>query len=55
MDAPGRFMNTRTKGGAKEEFELKKQGVDEDTLEYYNTKLQLNLVKGQRFWKQLFW
>ena len=31
----GRFMNPRTKGGAKEEFEKKKQGVDEDALEYY--------------------
>ena len=39
----GRFMNARTKGGAKEEFEHKKQGVDEDALEYYNTKLQFYL------------
>ena len=39
----GRFMNTRTKGGAKEEFEQKKQGVNEDTLEYYDTKLQFYL------------
>ena len=39
----GRFMNTRTKGGAKEEFEQKKQGVSENTLEYYDTKLQLYL------------
>ena len=39
----GRFMNARTKGGAKEEFESKKQGVNEDTLEYYDTKLQLYL------------
>ena len=31
----GRFMNARTKGGAKEEFERKKQGVEEDALEYY--------------------
>ena len=29
----GRFMNARTKGGAKEEFEHKKQGVEEDALE----------------------
>ena len=36
-------MNARTKGGAKEEFEQKKQGADEDTLEYYDTKLQLYL------------
>ena len=39
----GRFMNTRTKGGAKEEFEQKKQGADKDALEYYNTKLHLYL------------
>ena len=39
----GRFMNARTKGGAKEEFEQKKQGADEDALEYYNTKMQLYL------------
>ena len=39
----GRFMNTRTKGGAKEEFEHKKHRVDEDTLEYYDMKLQLYL------------
>ena len=39
----GRFMNTRTKGGAKEEFKQKRQGVDEDALEYYNKKLQLYL------------
>ena len=32
----GRFMNARTKGGAKEDFEHKKQGVDKDALEYYN-------------------
>ena len=30
----GRFMNAWTKGGAKEEFEQKKQGADEETLEY---------------------
>ena len=36
-------MNTRRKGGAKEEFEQKKQGADEDALEYYDTKLQLYL------------
>ena len=36
-------MNARTKGGAKEEFEQKKQGADEDALEYYVTKLQLYL------------
>ena len=41
----GRFMNARMKGGAKEEFEHKKQGVDEDALEYYDTKLQLYLHK----------
>ena len=39
----GSFMNAKTKGGAKEEFEQKKQGVSEDTLEYYDTKLQLYL------------
>ena len=39
----GKFMNARTKGGAKEEFEQKKQGADEDALEYYDTKLQLYL------------
>ena len=39
----GRFMNARTKGGAKEEFENKKQGINEDALEYYDTKLQLYL------------
>ena len=39
----GRFMRARTKGGAKEELEQKKQGVNEDTLEYYDTKLQLYL------------
>ena len=47
----GRFMNARTKGGAKEEFEHKKQGVEEDALEYYDTKLQLYLHaydKGER-------
>ena len=36
-------MNARTKGGAKEEFEQKKQGVNKDALEYYYTKLQLYL------------
>ena len=36
-------MNERTKGGTKQEFEHKKQGVNEDTLEYYDTKLQLYL------------
>ena len=36
-------MNAWTKGGAKEEFEQKKQGVNEDALEYYDTKLQLYL------------
>ena len=39
----GRFMNARPKGGAKEEFKEKKQGVNEDALEYYDTKLQLYL------------
>ena len=39
----GRFMNARTKGGAKEEFERKKQGVEEDALDYFDTKLQLYL------------
>ena len=38
----GRFMNARTKVGAKEDFEQKKQGVS-DTLEYCDTKMQLNL------------
>ena len=37
----GRFMKARTKRGAKEEFEKKKQGVNEDALEYYDSKLQL--------------
>ena len=37
----GRFMNARTKGGVKQEFEHKKQGLNEDALEYYDTKLQL--------------
>ena len=41
----GRFMNARTKEGAKEEFEHKKQGVDKDALEYYHMKLQLYLHK----------
>ena len=36
----GRFMNARKKGGAKEEFKSRKQGVNEDALEYYDTKLQ---------------
>ena len=47
----GRFMNTRTNEGAKQEFEQKKQGVNEDTLEYYDTKLQLYLYandEGER-------
>ena len=35
----GRFMNARTKGGAKQEFKLKKQRVNEDALEYSDTKL----------------
>ena len=39
----GRFMNARRRGGAKQEFEQKKQGVNKDTLEYYDTKLQLYL------------
>ena len=39
----GRFMNARTKEGAKQEFEQKKLGVNEDTLEYYDAKLQLYL------------
>ena len=39
----GRFMNSRTKGGAKEEIEQRKQRVNEDALEYYDTKLQLYL------------
>ena len=39
----GRFMSARTKGGAKQEFEQTKQGLKKDTLEYYNTKLQLYL------------
>ena len=39
----GRFMNTRTKEGAKEEFKSRKQAVNEDNLEYYDTKLQLYL------------
>ena len=39
----GRFMNARMKGGAKEDFDQKKQGVNEDALEYNDTKLQLYL------------
>ena len=39
----GMFMKARTKGGAKEEFEQKRQGTNEDTLEYCDTKLQLYL------------
>ena len=39
----GQFMNARTKGGAKQEFEQKKQVVNDDALEYYDTKLQLYL------------
>ena len=38
-----RFMNVRTKGGVKEEFKQKRQGVDKNAVEYYNTKLQLYL------------
>ena len=47
----GRFMNARTKGGAKEEFEGRKQGVNEESLKYYDTMLQLYLHaydKGER-------
>ena len=47
----GRFMNAWMKGGAKQEFEHKKQGVNEDALECYDTKLQLYLHaydKGKR-------
>ena len=36
-------MNARTKGGVKQEFEHKKQGVNENTLEYYDTRLELYL------------
>ena len=36
-------MNARTKGSAKQEFEHKKQGMNEDALEYYDTNLQLYL------------
>ena len=36
-------MNAKMKGGAKQKFEHKKQGVNEDILEYYDTKLQLYL------------
>ena len=50
----GRFMNERTKGGAKEEFERKKQGVEEDAREYYDTKLQLYLhVKVRGTYKSI--
>ena len=43
----GRFMNARTKGGAKEEFESRKQGVNEDALEYTDTKLhEYEKVRG---------
>ena len=44
-------MNARTKGGVKQEFEHKKQGVNEDAMKYYDTKLQLYLrayVEGKR-------
>ena len=34
-------MNTRTKGGAKQEFKEKKLGLNQEILEYYDTKLQL--------------
>ena len=37
----GRLMNARTKGGAKQKFQHKKQGLKEDVLEYNDTKLQL--------------
>ena len=33
----GMFMNARTKEGAKEESEQKRQGVKEDALEIYDT------------------
>ena len=36
-------MNARTNGGAKQEFEHKKQEGNDDALEYYDTKLQLYL------------
>ena len=36
-------MNTRTKGGAKQEFKEKKLGLNQEILEYYDTKLQLYL------------
>ena len=43
----GRFMNARMKRGAKQEFEQKQQGVNDDTLDYYDTKLQLMMkAKG---------
>ena len=32
-------MNASAKGGAKEEFKQKKKKANEDTLEYYDTKL----------------
>ena len=38
----GRFMNVRTKRGMKQELEHKKKGVNQYTLEYYDTKLQLS-------------
>ena len=41
----GRFMKTRTKGGAKEEFEQKKQGADEDTLKYYDQNMFMMRVR----------
>ena len=43
VDMLGRYMNTRTNKGAKKEFEQKKQGVNKDALEYYDTELQLYL------------
>ena len=36
-------MNAWKKGGAKQEFTQNKRGVNEDTLEYYDIKLQLYL------------
>ena len=44
-------MNAWMKEGAKQEFKHKKQGVNEDALKCYDTKLQLYLHaydKGKR-------
>ena len=53
----GRFMNARTKGGAKEEFEHKKQGVDKDALEKTTTRncsyIYMHMMKVRGTYKSL--